>query len=1214
MTPITTIKELFEHDIDRDIPSVVVVSNREALAAEVQEYVVTPDIRKAFHALIQTFIAMQDAPTQAIGVWVSGFFGSGKSSFAKTFGYILANPDIPERQGEDAPLRPLRDVLLRRFGNDPQTAALFTRLSTLTRPTEVIIFDLSQVLTANDVIMSPVVYRMLLRHFRYSTKFQVAELELQLERDGRMDEFRAKYRELYTRDWNGGGTRAISDASAVMHHLEPATFNEPDSWMRAQSLEHAQVTPQLLADRALEMATRRGNGANVVFIVDEVGQFVSRSIDRMLDLQGILHAFDSGGSADLPEDSGVTEGSGRGRLWFVATAQEQLGAVMENLDDVRSELGRLMDRFQQPIDLKPQDIATVTTERLLKKTPQAAQQLRALYAANAGTLKLRTTPESSTSSRGEEQRQDVHQQDVEEFVNLYPLLHYQFGLIIEVIAKIRQSGQVASTFGASVRPVLSMSQMLLKDSSLGIGTGDVGNLVRFDQVYDQLNNEGKVPSEDRDAINELAGKMREHGSAGDEAMRVAKALVLVGYTRESTFRTSKTLAALTYPGVDAPAQDARVAAALQLLVAERFVSEIEGNYRFLSKEGRTWEEERAQFDPGARARARYREELARVVTAAGAYSYQNLRTFRPTLWLNGNRVPGTTQGDIDLRIEVNGGAAEAFRNSQLFPEAVVGSVVMSTEAQNAVQNVLRSEEMIRRHGQDANYATQTLAERRRLSQQEGLLERAAQEAVLKGQYFVNGDELQLPVPLPLARLTETLLQGVVPRQYKYIGRVTITPKNSDIENLLTLPSLASSQALLGTRGLGILHTENGQQLIRPQMPVLQDITAYLKRHQEDGMAVSGRDLEAHFDLAPYGYTTERLRYLLAVLLRAGQLDVKSAGRTISSWNDDGAAAALTNLTTFRQAQFAVRRGVLTEEELIELSQRLTDLTGHRVMEFEEAKLGQRIREGLSPLLSQATSVLQRLEAAALPVDPLLTNAQGALQNVVTADTNVRVVHAYQQSSQTLRDARDTFRSLDQFLTGDHLIELARARTALSRYAPLLPGLAQTADDLTNLISAPTFFQHHGQVRDGIRLLEQAWQAFYAQPWHERYHAYHDAAQQLQATPEFEAVDDDLAQEQLRTLRGMGGASEPGEENWRRVSPPIDHLRDSAAAASYRLNQARQALLAALPRPVATTIRVERAQFDPSDLDAATVQLDAYLAALRDQVLEPLQRGEKVVLE
>ncbi len=1196
------IQDLFERDIHREIPAVVVVSNRAALANEVAEYVVTDAIRDAFHGLIRTFLGMQDEPSQRIGVWVSGFFGSGKSSFAKMFGYTLANPEMPDG-------RPLRNHLLERFGGSAETLQLFGELDQIKRPIHAIIFDLSQDAASGENAISPIAYKQLLRHFRYSSNPLIAELELQLERDSRMDAFRKEYRHQRGVEWTGGGMLAINQASAVMHALEPEVFNAPDSWARAQPANTLKVTPKLLADRALEIAERRGEGAIIVFVVDEVGQYASRDIDRMLDLQGILHAFDSGGSDELPEGSGVLPGSGRGRLWFVATAQEQLSAVVENLDSKQSELARLMDRFQQPIDLKPQDIAEVTTQRLLKKKPAAEDQLRALFRASSHNLKLYTELDANT-------RPELHEND---FVNLYPLLPYQFGLIIEIIGAIRQHGQVVPTFGAAVRPVLSMSQMILRDERLGIAHQKVGTLVRMDQIYDSLERDKKIPDEQRNTIGELKAKTDLHGALGEDALRVAKALVLLGFTRTSTYRTLKTITALVYPDVNAPSQEERVRAALDLLAAERFVREDQGNYEFLSREGRTWEEERAQIDPGSKVREKQREAMASVLSAMTPYSHEQLRSFRLTLLVDGNRPAGGAQGDMDLRLSTSLSPEAAFSDSQVHRQSVIGSVALGRDAEEAARNLLRSQAMLGKYAQNSNYAKQVGEEERRLRAQTDRLTRAVQAALLSGRYYFDGHEIPLPEQLAVTRLGEQLLRFAVPRVYRLIDRVQINPRTADFAALLTLPKLTASQKLLGVAGLNILQAEGGEQVIKAQAPVLQDIVNFIGRRQGDGYTVTGKDIEAEFEGAPFGWTSDRVRYLTATLLRAGQLRVQAGGRTLTSWSDDGTLETFERVQNFRSAQFALREDALTSTQLMEASQRVSDLTGKSIYILDEGELGRNIREHLKPLAERASRVVERLTSHRLPQAGDLTAARDALRTITTQDTSVEVIRAYLDSSQTLRDTAATLDALDRHLSGETLTQLRNARTALERYAPELPEQQETAQALQAALDSPTFYSRHPDILARTHALEQAWAAHYAGPWSERHAAYTAAVARLRATPGFEALeqsDPEVADRLVAELTRYRGDSEvPAEDHWRRVDPALEHLASDVLAASKRLQQVQQKL-EKIVNPDHPPQRIPRQalHLDPGDLTAAEAQLESYLSALRQQVLDALQQGRKVVVE
>ena len=94
--------------------------------------------------------------------------------------------------------------------------------------------------------------------------------------------------------------------------------------------------------------------------MDEVGQFVARDVNKMLDLQAIVQQL------------GI---HGHGKHWLAVTSQEKLGELVGGLDDTRIELARLMDRFKSQVHLEPSDISEVTSKRVLAKNAAAQEQL-----------------------------------------------------------------------------------------------------------------------------------------------------------------------------------------------------------------------------------------------------------------------------------------------------------------------------------------------------------------------------------------------------------------------------------------------------------------------------------------------------------------------------------------------------------------------------------------------------------------------------------------------------------------------------------------------------------------------------------------------------------------------------------------------------------------------------------------------------------------------
>ena len=161
---------------------------------------------------------------------------------------------------------------------------------------------------------------------------------------------------------------AMQQASRVMHELEPDTFTTADSW-RESAKTGRDITPNLLAERCKELMSRRRPGKSLVFVIDEVGQFVARDVQKMLDLQAVVQSLGR---------------VGRGKMWLVVTSQEKLNELVGGLDDTRVELARLMDRFPQQLQvhLEPSDISEVTSKRVLVEERRGADAAaRALHAA-----------------------------------------------------------------------------------------------------------------------------------------------------------------------------------------------------------------------------------------------------------------------------------------------------------------------------------------------------------------------------------------------------------------------------------------------------------------------------------------------------------------------------------------------------------------------------------------------------------------------------------------------------------------------------------------------------------------------------------------------------------------------------------------------------------------------------------------------------------------
>ena len=524
----STIRELFASKIDRPIEEVIKVdqTDEDVIKFEIDEYVVTDAIAAHYESILDLYAETPNKPHEGVAIWVSGFFGSGKSSFAKMLGLAIENRPI---QGQPA---------AERFSARTTNKIRVLLKQIVERiPTHAVIFDVStdRGIRSGSQTLTEIMYRLFLGSLGYARDLDLAELEISLEADGRLEAFEKAFRDVSGQDWDsrkGLVAFAMNEASAAMYRLQPDVYATPTAWIEGTKGK-ADVTPGLLAKRVAALTEKRKPGHAVLFVIDEVGQFVARDVQKMLDLQAIVHQL------------GI---QGRGKYWLAVTSQERLGELVGGLDDRRIELQRLMDRFRSQVHLEPSDISEVTSRRVLTKNAPAQVELGALYDAHRGKLTDHTRLSADIL---------LPELSREGFIDLYPLLPYHVDLIIQVVSGLRTQGGASKHVGGANRTIIKLAQQLLIHPDVALADESVGKLVRLDQIYDLV--ESNIVSEIRGKISRIAEQV-----AHPMASAVAKAICLLQFV-QSVHRTPDNIAASLFPAVDAPSQLEPVKEALRAL-------------------------------------------------------------------------------------------------------------------------------------------------------------------------------------------------------------------------------------------------------------------------------------------------------------------------------------------------------------------------------------------------------------------------------------------------------------------------------------------------------------------------------------------------------------------------------------------------------------------------------------------------------------------------
>jgi len=393
------IGELLTRDLSRKIEEIIQVdqADEQSVHAEITEYIGTDSIREQYHHLLKAIAEAPADPHESVGVWVSGFFGSGKSSFAKNLGYALQNRTVLGSKFAD---------LFKKQLDDERISNLLDLINAKT-PTEVILFEVAKEADTRKVTqrIAELMYTVLLRELGYSEDFDIAELEIELEAEGKLPEFIATCKSELKKEWETvrAGAQKISRASAILHKLDPTTYPSADSWAHAQRNRDASISVSKVVERTFELRGRRRPGKALVFIIDEVGQHVARSGDKIEDLRATIEEFGKVSKSLLKARKILAP------CWIVVTSQEKLDEVVAAIDSKRIDLAKLQDRFHYRVDLAPSDIREVATKRVLAKTEEADKPLKKLFTENQERLNDALRLERTT------RRTDINEDDFVSF-------------------------------------------------------------------------------------------------------------------------------------------------------------------------------------------------------------------------------------------------------------------------------------------------------------------------------------------------------------------------------------------------------------------------------------------------------------------------------------------------------------------------------------------------------------------------------------------------------------------------------------------------------------------------------------------------------------------------------------------------------------------------------------------------------------------------------
>ena len=1103
-----TIGELLTRDLNRRIEEIIQVdqADEESVYIEITEYVATDSIRSQYRQLLQ---AIADAPTdphESVGVWVSGFFGSGKSSFAKNLGCALQNRQVLGRSFAELFCEQL---------SDPGITSLVNLINTRT-PVGVILFEVAKEADTRKVTqrIAELMYAVLLRELGYAEDFDIAELEIELEAEGRLGEFTAVCRRELNKDWEKirAGAQKLSRASLILHKLDPTTYPTPDSWAHAQRNREAAVSVSRVVNRTFELWERRRPGQALVFIIDEVGQHVARSGDKIEDLRATIEEFGKVGR------NRVKSRLAKAPCWIVVTSQEKLDEVVAAIDSKRVELAKLQDRFKHRVDLAPADIREVATRRVLAKKDDARTPLKRLFSDHQGQLNASLRLERST------RRTEITEAD---FVDYYPYPPHYVDLCIGIMSGIRLQPGAPRHYGGSNRTIIKQAYEMLVSDRTAMARQPVGALVTLDKVFELV--EGNLSNEKRTDIHQICERFKDVPEDQGWALKVAKVICLMEFLRDLP-RTEANLAALLVDHVGHPAPLNQVQAAVKRLANATFIRNTEEGWKLQTAQEKNWTNERSGFlDP----RPRERNELQRTALAhifdEPEYRncrYQN-RSFRISFTIDG--TPLGDEGELPTTLiacedpdeftrrisEVRTDSQQKSRENELF-----WLFSVTPEIDELIAQLHASRRMVDKYSQlaaqqkiSADEAACLQDEKTARHHFETRLADKLTAAMESGSGLFRGvqrDASALGKSFP--EILRKLFSIAMPDLYPKLELASLPLKGDEAEQILKAADLKALPRIFleGDQGLALVVRDGTRMIVNLHAPVIREVLDFLKAEHSYGNKDSrmGKALERRFGNAPYGWDRDMLRLILATLFRAGEVEVTYQGNRCHSYQDPASRTPFLNNPAFRNALFSPRQSVGLKT-LTQAVQILEDLTGEEV-DVEESTIATAFKKVASEELERLYPLKATAEAHRLPVEALLSEFQQTLQGVQAANSD-DCVRLLCENGPDFGQTRERVRRLREKLDAPAIETLRKARQAVDHTWPRLAShparenAYAAANALNDLLVSEHLTDEWPAISSHTRTINGTWAQAWTELFDRRRTAYQSAIDEIQNRPEWDAL-------------------------------------------------------------------------------------------------------------
>ena len=969
---------IFKKPVDRPIDGVIKADDMASLRLEVEEYVLTNEVEKR----LENFLDAYNNYEGANGVWISGFFGSGKSHLLKILALLLENRSV---DGID-----VLDAFLPKCQHNEILMADLKKACTV--PSTSILFNIDQkaaIISKKDVDALLAVFVKVFDEMcgYYGKQAYIAQFERDLDSRNQYDAFKSAYETKAGIPWAQGREEILFEADNIAAAYAEATGSSTESGQAILDKYRSDYALSIedFAEQINAFIERQEPNFRLNFFVDEVGQYVADNTKLMTNLQTVAESLAT---------------KCRGRAWVVVTAQEDMNTVVGEMGKQQSnDFSKIQARFSNRLKLTSQDVAEVIQKRLLMKNEQGVGLLSELYHQQQSNFK--TLFDFSDGSQ-------VYKnfKDRDHFIQAYPFIPFQFTLFQASIQSLSSHNAFEGRHSSvGERSMLGVFQQVV----VHIADHKLGQLATFDLMFEGIRTALK-------ANTQRAILTAEKNLDNDFAKQLLKALFLVKYVKG--FKpTIRNLCVLMLDGFDVNLSDLKkkVEEALNLLEQQTYIQRNGEVYEFLTDEEKDVEEEIKQTDI---ENSDVADELSKIIFD------QILRNRKIRYDENGQDYAFSRKLDdrfvgreYELAIHVvspfheHSGREEIIRSHALGKPEL--TVLMQPDSRIYTDLVMyKKTEKYVRHNQGSaqqESISRILAEkanqnRRRM---EELKERTTSQ-VGKSTILVSGDLLEINGEDAVTKVTKGFHE-LIARVYPNLRMLRKTNyKEQDVSHYLN----ESGETLFGNDAIAMSEPE-------------QEMLAFINSNNQSGVRTTLKLLVEQFEKKPYGWHVGAILCILAKLCARAKVEARQDSKPLE---DQALVTAIRN--TAQHANLVLLPQVdFSNAQIRALQEFFEDFFDTKTSTKEPKALGNEV----AAAIENKTRELEKLAAqtAQYPFLSELTPAVATLQSVSNKSYTFYLTDFMSREDELLDLKERVIDPLVRFMNGSTKVIYDETRTFLS---------------------------------------------------------------------------------------------------------------------------------------------------------------------------------------